>query len=372
VLIVAGQSGGVSGSLLASRPLRWLGERSYGIYLWHWPIVLLARPGIDVDWSPVVAGVFTIAIACAFGALSYRFVERPVLSAPRLRVAWPRVANILPSSMRWTAGTAALTIVAAFGGLTAHLPTADPIEESIRAGERVLAAQLAPSSTLPPEATAAQTVDRARLASARRPVAAPLPLPPPSLRSFRPGSVSVSAVGDSVMVGGAGALHAKLGSSGYIDAKKNRRFSEAAAIARELREQGRLGRVVIVHLGNNGPVSNEDVDALMREVSGVQNVLLVTVRVNRAWEGSVNDTLRAAAKRHRSIRIVDWHAYSGGHTDWFYSDGTHLTRNGAEEYAKLVSGSIPPPPKPKPKATPKPTPTPNPIPVPSLPVPPPA
>lgn len=262
-------------------------------------------------------------------------------------------------------------LLAALGGLTARLPTTDPIEESIRAGEKVLAAQMVPVPTSSAARTALPLVDRARPVSAKQPVAAPAPLPPPALNTFRPGSISVSAIGDSVMIGGAPALHERLGSSGYIDAKKNRRFSEAAAIAHEMRDQGRLGRVVIVHLGNNGLVRNEDIDGLMREVSGVQNVLFVTVRVNRAWEGSVNDTLRAAARRYRTIRVVDWHAYSEGHTEWFYSDGTHLTRNGAEEYAKLLSGSIPPPPKPKPKATPKPSPTPNPIPVPSLPVPPP-
>lgn len=176
------------------------------------------------------------------------------------------------------------------------------------------------------------------------------------------------------MVGGAKALHDRLGSSGYIDAAKNRRFSEAATIARNLREQGRLGRIVIVHLGNNGPVTDGEVEAFLHEVKGVQSVLLVTVRVTKPWEGAVNDTLRAAHQRHKTtIRLVDWHAYSEGHPDWFYSDGTHLNRPGAENYAKLLTGSIPPPPKPKPtpKPKPKPTPTPGPLPVPTL-IPPPA
>jgi hypothetical protein len=181
--------------------------------------------------------------------------------------------------------------------------------------------------------------------------------------------VSVTTVGDSVMVGAAGALHEKLGSSGYIDAKKNRRFSEAADIVRALRDQSRLGRVLIVHLGNNGPVKDEEVNALIRQAKRVDHVLLVTVRVNKAWGGHVNEVIRSAARRYKQIRVVDWYSYSEGHSDWFWSDGTHLRRAGADAYAKLLTGSIP---KPEPTPTPRPkaTPTPNPIPLPTLPPPP--
>src|SRR5205807_1363670 len=79
-------------------------------------------------------------------------------------------------------------------------------------------------------------------------------------------------------------LHRRLGPSGYIDAKQNRYFSQAAPIIRDLRAHGALGRAVIIHLGNNGPVSHGDVDDVMRELNGVPNVLLVTVRVNASWQ----------------------------------------------------------------------------------------
>jgi hypothetical protein len=328
----------------------------------------LFRPGIDVDWHPVTAGAFTTTLAVGLGALSYRLVERPALHAPRIQPLWSELSARVTAQGRRVAIAASLTMVAALAGLGLRLPTSDPIAESLAAGEKVLAAQISPVSTRTPSATTAQPAvgkDAARLTAVHRPAPLPAPAPRPVLGTFKPGSVSVTAIGDSVMVGGAPALHAKLGSSGYIDAAKNRRFSEAPQIARDLRAQGRLGRVVLVHLGNNGPVKAEEVDALMHEVKGVQNVLLVTVRVNRPWQDSVNDTLRAAAGRHRSIKIVDWFGFSEGHPDWFYSDGTHLTKVGAEEYAKLLSGSIPPPPpKPTPKPTPKPSPTPTPDPIP--------
>ena len=125
-----------------------------------------------------------------------------------------------------------------------------------------------------------------------------------------------------------------------------------------------LGRVVIIHLGNNGPVSSSDVDAVMRELTGVPNVLLVTVRVDRSWQNEVNQTLHDAAARYPNVQLVDWYSYSGGHGEWFQADGTHFRTSsgpGANAYADLLVGSIPPPPttttEPPTTTTPPPVPT---------------
>src|SRR5205807_10443386 len=224
----------------------------------------------------------------------------------------------------------------------------------------VIAAQPAPTAT--PETTTTATTDApspptaAPTAAAPRPVRvrtavaptrAPAPAPKPSLSLPPPGSVPVTAIGDSVMVSAADELHRRLGPSGYIDAKQNRYFSQAAPIIHDLRARGALGRVVIIHLGNNGPVSDGDVNAVMAELNGVPNVLLVTVRVDRSWQDEVNQTLRNAAPRYPNVQIVDWYAASAGHGDWFQADGTHFRTSsgpGANAYADLLVGSIPPPP----------------------------
>jgi hypothetical protein len=159
--------------------------------------------------------------------------------------------------------------------------------------------------------------------------------------------VPVTAIGDSVMLSAADELHRRLGGSGYIDAKLNRYFDQAAPIIHDLRAKGALGRVVIIHLGNNGPVSNGDVDKVMAELNGVPNVLLVNVRVDRSWQDEVNQTLRDAAAHYPSVQLVDWYSYSAGHGDWFQADGTHFRTSsgpGANGYADLLVGSIPPPP----------------------------
>jgi len=71
------------GRILGSRPLVWIGVRSYALYLWHYPIVMVLREtGLDTGrWWAVV-----LAVSLAAADLSYRVVEQPFL---RLKDRWP-------------------------------------------------------------------------------------------------------------------------------------------------------------------------------------------------------------------------------------------------------------------------------------------
>ena len=58
----------------------WIGVRSYSIYLWHWPVFALTRPGVDIDAGPVPVFVLRIAITVVLADLSFRLVEAPIRS----------------------------------------------------------------------------------------------------------------------------------------------------------------------------------------------------------------------------------------------------------------------------------------------------
>ena len=58
-------------------PLRWIGVRSYGIYLWHWPIIVLTAPSLEQ--KPTLSlQVLQVAATIIVAALSWRFVEEPI------------------------------------------------------------------------------------------------------------------------------------------------------------------------------------------------------------------------------------------------------------------------------------------------------
>ena len=63
---------------LGARPLVWIGLRSYGLYLWHWPIFMLTRPRLDVPLTGNSLLALRLGLTVAAAALSYRFVEVPV------------------------------------------------------------------------------------------------------------------------------------------------------------------------------------------------------------------------------------------------------------------------------------------------------
>ena len=78
--------------VLGLAPFVWIGRRSYGIYLWHWPIMALTRPGLDLEWTRWVLVPLQIGAAVGIAALSYKYVEMPIRSGEgRKRIAaWMR------------------------------------------------------------------------------------------------------------------------------------------------------------------------------------------------------------------------------------------------------------------------------------------
>src|SRR5690606_14933653 len=115
----------------------------------------------------------------------------------------------------------------------------------------------------------------------------PAPPPPPPGAAF----ASTTAVGDSVLVGATPALVARMGPALGVDAVIGRQMAEADEVVADLAARGQLGQVVLLHLGNNGPFSAEEIDAVMAAIGPERTVLLVNVAVPRRWEGEVNDQL---------------------------------------------------------------------------------
>jgi peptidoglycan/LPS O-acetylase OafA/YrhL/lysophospholipase L1-like esterase len=78
VVLVAGHPASLLGKLLGLPPLRWLGDRSYAIYLWHWPVCVLTRPTVDVALTGWADAVLRILLTLALAEASYWLVEKPI------------------------------------------------------------------------------------------------------------------------------------------------------------------------------------------------------------------------------------------------------------------------------------------------------
>ncbi len=103
---------------LGWRPLRWLGVRSYGIYLWHFPVIVLTTPANSTEDLPRAAA--QVAASIAIAALSWRYIEEPIRHGAIGR-AWQQVRSrrlpSMPVASIAAAGAAVGVVVVASVGL---------------------------------------------------------------------------------------------------------------------------------------------------------------------------------------------------------------------------------------------------------------
>ena len=163
-------------------------------------------------------------------------------------------------------------------------------------------------------------------------------------RDLTPGRAPL-AIGDSVMLGAYQQLKATIDTMYAapvtgVDAAQSRQFSAGVDVIQAYKNQGALGRIVVVQLGTNGTVDPGDLDRLMGILDDRQKVVIVNAKVPRPWEQQVNDTLAAGVKNHKNAVLLDWHGYGGEHPEFFYEDGLHLRPEGAEAYSRFVAQAL--------------------------------
>jgi peptidoglycan/LPS O-acetylase OafA/YrhL len=355
----------IGGALLGCRLLRWIGERSYGIYLWHWPVFMVTRPQLDVPMEGWPLLVLRLAVTVVLADLSYRYVETPIRHGAIGR-SW-RSLREARGFKRWDLGVRYAGIVVpvvavcvVLGVAVGHakppntpdylatkkvrIEAPDQGSESHKVAKGVTnRGEASAPEPAPVEEKAVPTTDAAErkaLAGGHETTAGR----PNSVAGTKPfgghPTGTVAAVGDSAMLGAVDALQRKVPNLAVIDARGSRQAPEAIEVLRQLRASGKLGEVVIVHIGNNGFLAAEQFDEMMRVLSGVRKVLVVTVTVpdSKSWVPN-NEVLGDGVRRYPNKAVlVDWYAASAGHPEYFW-DGIHLTPRGARAYADLIAAA---------------------------------
>lgn len=307
--------------IAGTAPLVWIGKRSYGIYLWHYPLLLLMNPINFTGETPWWLYLVQLAVIFAFAAFSYRFVENPIRHGAIGRIVKDvRAGNVsLPD---WTrrhvlpfAGAAVLGVVA-IGGLVL-VPSTSAVENTDSFEQE--GAQRSQNLEAPSDVSASnptgQVVERPRL--------------------------DVLMIGDSVSVRAIPAFE-ELFPYGTIDAAINRQLYVGSSIYDYYKEQNIVGDVVVFALGTNGPATGEQLDSLVADVGSDKQVFLVNTRSPRNWVQGTNDSLSEAAARYDNVNLIDWYGASGGHDEFFDGDGTHLTEEGVAAYLGLINDAIAP------------------------------
>ena len=376
VLIAAVTHGGTySRRLLGVRPLVWIGLRSYGLYLYHWPIFMIIR---GVAGNPMSVRQFAMGMAATvcLTELSYRWVEKPIrMAGLRSWLGGRRTVLTPPSRARLVWATAALVVVALFAGVSLFTAPLKQNEIAVALGENeqfttdlldVDDAPAAvttttvdvPSTTRPPRSTVVtdSTTPGDPLAETTVPVATEPPTTAPPLTTAPVTQLGVItdmstvtplavqeglpgfplvALGDSVMLGAA----EELGALGFVvDAQVSRQMKNYLPDMQTIKDNGLLGAAVVVHLGTNGPFSDDTLNQMLAILADVPVVVLLTSKADRDWVAGNNAKLREVPASHPNVTVLDWEVLGPQCPgDCFYDDGIHLNQNGQNYYTSLIS-----------------------------------
>ena len=102
-----------------------------------------------------------------------------------------------------------------------------------------------------------------------------------------------------------------------------------------------MNDIVVLVLGSNGPFTEEQLDALMKQI-GDRQVYLINTKVPREWQDGVNEMLKNYADKSKkdNFHMIDWKSFIDQHPELLYEDGTHPTPEGSEQFAKLIADRL--------------------------------
>ncbi|MGA0958788.1 MAG: acyltransferase family protein [Ilumatobacteraceae bacterium] len=325
-----------SGRILGTTALRVIGERSYGLYLFHWPVFQALRheAGIALQLHEFIGAM---AVTVVITEISYRYVELPIRER-RFRESMQSLLRSGPGALRRRGafGVLSATIVAVPAFSVVSLASAELkpnlVQATLDEAEGVVIDVLdevtaVTSSTSVPSTTTAPASNTSVAPEASTTTSTTTTVPPPLYEVF--------ALGDSVMKGAAPVL-AERGI--VVDAEESRQGKLAAEIFVQLRDLGVRMNVAVVHVGTNGPMSNETLDLMMSALQEVPRVIVLTGRGNRDWIDPNNFRIRSLPERYPNVVVLDWQLVSelcSGKC--FAGDGIHLDRDGRTFYADQIS-----------------------------------
>ncbi|NBV11695.1 MAG: acyltransferase [Actinobacteria bacterium] len=285
--------------LLSTRVLIWIGERSYGIYLWHWIVFQLTRPSIDLVGDDWALYALRVLIVFALADISLRYIEIPVRRG--YFELWFRGMKYRTKSVRLRQKLFASAAVV----ITLFATSIVSINAMKKADEIVAAEQAA--------VVAEDGVDQV-ITDADTP--------------------GLWVTGDSVILGIRNVL-AKYERIELINARVGRQINELIEVT-QTDQQFVANSPVVLNLGNNNRLVESDVIALMEIVRNQPKIIVVNTAVPRGWKDENNQIISSVVARYPNTILVDWDRISANHPEYFATDGVHLNPPGVNAYVAAI------------------------------------
>ena len=319
---------------LSNPVLKWIGDRSYSIYLWHYPIILLISKGIKASWWITL---IEIVLSVVLAELSYRFIETPIRhgiigeylnilrSRPKSRQEKKRQVQVARRSLKVMAGTFVLTVslilcmifVPKKNALDTLQKREAKAKETGKMTEEQLAKQKANGSESDDTICTADLTDDEILEG-----------------------LNLLLIGDSIAVDVTDDFYEMFPNS-VSDTKIGRITSLGKQVLDSYIDEKKWeGEGVIFASLSNSPINGE-LEDIREKIGKDMPLFLTTVRIpHDTFEEESNSKIKKFVEENDHTYLIDWYAASEGHDEYFDADDTHLLPAGAKAYAKCIKEAV--------------------------------
>ena len=283
--------------IISSAPFAWVGQRSYGIYIWHWVIFQVTRPSVDLTGETWALYLARVLLVLALADISLRWVEIPF-----------RQGNI----QNWIRGIK-------YRAPKVQLRHKSYIIISIFT-------LLAVSTSI-----SVQAINKADLIAKQ---AFEATQGESGLTEDLGSTTGLWVTGDSVILG----IRAKLEKQVHIsliNARVGRQAPELLAVMR-VDQTSVPESPIVFNLGNNNKLSESTVVEIFETIKNQPEVIVVNTAVPRAWRDENNQIIARVASRYANVKLIDWNKISSGKPELFAPDGVHLSPTGSDAYVASV------------------------------------
>ncbi len=285
--------------IISNKIFLWIGQRSYGIYLWHWVIFQFTRPGADLTGSPLALNVARVLLVLILADISLRAIEIPIRRGI--------VQN-------W------------FRGIKYRTKVMQKRQRIFIATLSIFTILLTGSSI-----AVAWQRDQSIIVEVKPELELPLVINSPD----KPG---LWVTGDSVILGIRNKLAAKQDIS-LINARVGRQIQELITAVEEDKPKV-LQSIVVLDVGNNNAVSREDMIKLMELLKSQPKIIVINTSVPRTWRDGNNKIISEVVSNYPNATLIDWNQIAENHPEFFAPDGVHLVEAGSDVYVAAILDAL--------------------------------
>lgn len=317
----------------------WVGKRSYGIYLYQFPVMVFYEAKIkNLSNHILLHSLIEIALILAISELSYRWIEKP-FGKFYYKNPWVTMKDVFRKP--WVTGPKLIALISIVLFCISLFAWAVAPSNEVTVEQQQLQKNIAENKKKADQRKEAEKAKNEGKTTGSTKASAPeatIDLNAEEIKKAQ--TMEITAFGDSVILDAAAGLQ-EIFPKMIVDGEVGRQLHTSALIIEKLDKEKLLKNTILVGLGTNGSFSEAQFDEFMTAVGSKRKVFWSNVHVpTRRWQNDVNEMLENMKRKYKNLVIIDWYGYSHEHEEWFYDDRVHPNVSGQVKYSRFIASQL--------------------------------